>query len=229
MLLLMLWVGLLCSHAHISSSWKVPLFIILLCFFFFFWRHLSFCSAMILIGLSHDRSFSLCVCVQPNPPPAEIIPLITLFHFSYWVFFYFCFRFTFVVFSLFLVDFHILLICCCWKKMNFGRLRRSNQHPTAFYSYLHLFCFSSLFVIPAARLIPFFPPFLPLFFFFFSLLLPQTSYFIFLVNFRPFMQLIITLEKARECFVLSIALHQKICNSYTLFIFSFLPFFFFFK
>lgn len=139
MLLLMIWVGLLCSHAHISSSWKVPLFIILLCFFF--WRHLSFCSAMILIGLSHDRSFSLCVCVQPNPPPAEIIPLITLFHFSYWVFFYFCFRFTFVVFSLFLVDFHILLICCCWKKMNFGRLRRSNQHPTAFYSYLHLFLF----------------------------------------------------------------------------------------
>lgn len=168
---------------------------------------------MILIGLSHDRSFSLCVCVQPNPPPAEIIPLITLFHFSYWVFFIFalglrslCFHYFWLIFTFY----SFAVVEKKWISEDWGALINTLQHFTHTYTF---FCFSSLFVIPAARLIPFFPPFLPLFFFFFSLLLPQTSYFIFLINFRPFMQLIITLEKARECFVLSIALHQKICNS----------------
>lgn len=56
------------------------------------------------------------------------------------------------------------------EKMNFGRLRRSNQHPTAFYSYLHLF----LFFFPFCDSFRAFDPFLPLFFFFF-LFFPSTS------------------------------------------------------
>lgn len=213
MLLLMIWVGLLCSHAHISSSWKVPLFIILLCFFFFFDDTFPFVAQWYWLDY-HTTDHFLYVCVFN-----QILLLLKLFRLSpssishIGFFFIFalglrslCFHYFWLIFTFY----SFAVVEKKWISEDWGALINTLQHFTHTYTF---FCFSSLFVIPAARLIPFFPPFLPLFFFFFSLLLPQTSYFIFLINFRPFMQLIITLEKARECFVLSIALHQKICNS----------------
>lgn len=175
MLLLMLWVGLLCSHAHISSSWKVPLFIILLCFFFFFDDTFPFVAQWYWLDY-HTTDHFLYVCVFN-----QILLLLKLFRLSpssishIGFFFIFalglrslCFHYFWLIFTFY--SFAVV------EKMNFGRLRRSNQHPTAFYSYLHLFCFSSLFVIPSARLIPSFHSFFFFSFFPFYFLKHLTSF-----------------------------------------------------